>query len=275
MRSWFGHLILLLLSSSTWAGESYSWSVVPQFSPTTVHRDWTPLLDYLEQETDHAFHLVTADSFDFFEGNLYKGHFDFAYANPYQTLLAHRHQHYQPLVRDEKSRLTGILVVRKDSAFDQPAQLDGQPIAFASPNAFAVSLYMRALLKEKLGLNIQPVYVGTHSNAYRQVLLGRLPACGGVYRTLRKERPEVQAHLKVIYEAPSTITHAISAHPRVPAAIREQVRQALLALKATEQGRILLASVFLPEPVAANFQRDYQPLEQLNLDDYVVLPESP
>ncbi len=275
MRLWLVALALWMLAHPAGASESFSWSVVPQFSPTTVHRDWTPLLKYLREQTGHDFHLVTADSFDFFEGNLYKGRFDFAYANPYQTLLAHRHQNYQPLVRDEKSRLTGILVARKDSAIDSPQQLDGQAIAFASPNAFAVSLYMRALLKEKLGLHIQPVYVGTHSNAYRQVLLGRLPACGGVYRTLHKERPEVQQHLKVIYEAPSTITHAITAHPRVPPAIRQQVQQALLSLKTSEKGRALLASVFLPEPVAADFQRDYQPLEQLNLDDYVVLPKTP
>lgn len=270
-------LWLLLLPVPVLGGDPpvYTWSVVPQFSPTAVHRDWTPLLRYLETQTGHRFRLITADSFDFFEGNLYAGKFDFAYANPYQTLLAHRYQDYIPLVRDAQSRLTGILVVRKDSPIRDVRQLEGKRIAFAAPNAFAVSLYMRALLSKRFGLHFEPVYVGTHSNAYRQVLLGRAAACGGVYRTLRKERPEVQEALRVIYEAPSTITHAVMAHPRVPEDVREGVRKAILALKDSEQGRRMLASVFLPEPVAANFERDYRPLEALDLDRFVVLPGKP
>ena len=277
----FAWLLIALAFVPAWAGadhpkpQIYTWSVVPQFSPTAVHRDWTPLLDYLQKKTGQRFRLVTADSFDFFEGNLYQGRFDFAYANPYQTLLAHRFQGYLPLVRDGRSRLTGILVVRRGSPITDLQQLEGKKIAFAAPNAFAVSLYMRALLSERFGLHFEPVYVGTHSNAYRQVLLGRVPACGGVYRTLHKERPEVQASLRVIYEAPSTITHAVMAHPRVPEPVREAVRQAILDLRQTEQGRRLLASVFLPEPVAADFERDYKPLEALNLDKYVVVPEVP
>ncbi len=267
--------LFLFSLAHAWAQPPLTWSVVPQFAPTAVHRDWTPLLRHLQQQTGREFRLITADSFSFFEGHLYKGRFDFAYANPYQTLLAHRYQKYIPLIRDARSRLTGIVVVRKDSPIHDLDALNGRQIAFASPNAFAVSLYMRALLREKIGLDFKPVYVGTHSNAYRQVLLGRIPASGGVYRTLRRERPEVQNNLRVIYEAPSTITHAIIAHPDVPQEIREQVIQALLALQQNEKGRQLLSSIFIPQPVIASYNRDYQPLETLNLDKYVVIPETP
>jgi phosphonate transport system substrate-binding protein len=251
----------------------YSWIVVPMFSPTVVHRDWGPLMKVLEQRTGYHFKLVTADSFNFFEKQIFNGNVDFAYSNPYQTLIANRHQGYIPLVRDGQRRLTGILVVRKDSPLQQVKDIEGKKIVFASPNAFAVSLYMRAMLSEREGINFIADYVGTHSNAYRQVLLGRAAASGGIYRTLRKERPEVRENLRVIYEVPSTITHAVIANPKVPEEVRESVQKLLLELSATEKGQALLNSIFLPQPIKADFERDYAPLNSLNLDKYVVLPE--
>ncbi len=250
----------------------YLWSVVPQFSPTAVHRDWTPLLEELSRRTGYRFRLLPASGFDEFERALFNGGYDFVYANPYQTLLAHRKQGYIPLVRDEQRRLTGILVVRKDSPYQSPRDLDGKTIAFASPNAFAVSLYMRAMLREQEGIDFTPLWAGTHSNAYRAVLLGRADASGGIYRTLEKEPPSARHLLRIVYNLPSTITHAVSAHPRVPESVRQEVQLTLLDLAQSEQGRRLLSAVFLPQPIAADFERDYRPLASLNLDDYVVLP---
>ncbi len=251
----------------------YTWSVVPQFSPTRVHRDWQPFLRALETRTGFRFKLIPADSFDFFEAGIRKHRFDFIYANPYQVLLAHRSSGYMPLIRDGQHRLTGILVVRKDSPVHQVKELEGGRIAFASPNAFAVSLYMRALLTEKFGIHFIADYVGSHSNAYRKVLLGRDIASGGIYRTLNRERPEVVNNLRVIFQAPSTITHAIAALSSVPEAARRKVQQAILAMAKTEAGRRLQKPVFLPQPVVADFERDYAPLKSLKLDSYVVWPE--
>ncbi len=251
---------------------AFAWSVVPQFSPTVVHRDWTPLLNELTRRTGYRFKLLPASGFDEFERSLYEGVYDFVYANPYQTLIARRQQGYVPLIRDEQRRLTGILVVRKDSPYRTPQDLDGKTIAFASPNAFAVSLYMRAQLRQREGIDFKPVWTGTHSNAYRQVLLGRADASGGIYRTLEKEPEPARQLLRIIYSLPSTVTHAVSAHPRVDEAVRQDVERSLLDMAQTEQGRELLAAVFLPQPVSADFDRDYRPLERLNLDELVVLP---
>ena len=58
--------------------------------------------------------------------------------------------------------------------------LDGADIAFPAPNAFGASLYMRALLAEQEKININPIYVETHANVYRNVIFGRASAGGGV-----------------------------------------------------------------------------------------------
>ena len=41
----------------------------------------------------------------------------------------------------------------------------------------------------------------------------------------------------------------------------------------TAEGRQWLATVELTAPVAADYRRDYAPLEKLNLDRHVVIPK--
>ncbi|WJW74416.1 phosphate/phosphite/phosphonate ABC transporter substrate-binding protein [Thiohalobacter sp. IOR34] len=265
-------LLFACLTPLSLRAETFSWSVVPQFTGTEIHRDWTPLLNSLSRMTGHQFRLKIYDSIPDFEEDFLRGDSDIAYMNPYHAVMAHRAQGYIPIIRDSASRLTGILLVRRDSPIHDIRQLQGTRIAFAAPNAFAVSLYMRALLARKEQLHIVPQYVGTHSNAYRQVLLGRVAACGGVYRTLNKERPEVRDNLRIIYRTPSTTTHPISVHPRVPEKARTDIQSALLELASQAKGQQLLNAVLLPQPVAADYRRDYQPLEELRLDNFVERP---
>ena len=49
--------------------------------------------------------------------------------------------------------------------------------------------------------------------------------------------------------------------------------QSFIALSKTETGRTLLSGVQLNEPIPVSYQKDYLPLEQLNLDTLVVLDE--
>ena len=249
--------------------DNFTWSVVPQFTSTAIHRDWTPILDELEKRTGHTFTLKIYETFSDFEANFLEGKSDFCYMNPYHIVMAKQAQNYTPLIRDDKSQLTGILTSRKGSNIQILSDLKGQKIAFASPNAFAASLYMQSLLKNKEHIDFTPVYAGTHSNAYRQVLTGKVKAAGGVYRTLSKEPLEVQSALQVIYKTPSTPTHSITAHPKVSTNIQKEVQQAILDLAQTERGQSLLNAILIPRPVKASYQQDYQALEKLNLTPLV------
>ncbi len=45
--------------------------------------------------------------------------------NPYHAVMAKKAAGYTPILRDGATRLTGILVVRKDSPITRVEQLDG------------------------------------------------------------------------------------------------------------------------------------------------------
>jgi len=132
-------------------------------------------------------------------------------------------------------------------------------------------LYMRALLAEQEKISITPNYLKTHSNVYRHVIMGEAAAGGGVNNTLKREPPEVQAQLRVLFETPGVASHPLVAHPRMPEGLRQAVTNTLLEMQNDPAGQKLLAAIQLPKPVKADYARDYQPLEKLKLEKYVVI----
>lgn len=262
--------LLLSLNLGARAEQTFTVTVVPQFPPEQIFRDWTPVLKEISKLTGLQLKLKTYASIPEFETAFLNGESDFAYMNPYHAVMARKAAGYTPILRDDASRLTGILVVRKDSPITRVDQLNGATLAFPAPNAFGASLYMRALLTEEHKINFTPEYVTTHSNVYRNVIIGRTQAGGAIRRTLELETPELKAQLRVLYETPSAYSHPIVTHPRVPTQAREAVLQAFLKLGADPTFAEQLKDIQIPKPAKADF-KDYEPLEKLGLEKFVVI----
>lgn len=246
----------------------YTVAVDPQFPPMKIHRDWTPILERLTRETGFKFELKVAPKFSMFEEAILAGAPDFAFMNPYHEIMAKQAQGYQPLARDS-GLLAGILVVRHDDPIKSLRELDGKEIAFPAPNVLGASLLIRAILSEQEKIRFTPVYVKTHSNVYRHALLGKVAAGGGANKTLEREPPEVRANLRILLETPGVPPHPLSAHPRVPAHVQQAVTDAILKMGADPASHSLLKEIQMPNPVKADYARDYQPLEKLRLEQYV------
>lgn len=246
---------------------AYTVSVVPQFPAPDLARTWLPILERLGQKVGAKFELKVARDIPAFEDEVRAGRPDFAYLNPFHQVRAKRAQGYVPLVRDTEL-LTGILVVRRDDPIRKRAELAGKAVAFPAPNAFGASLLIRAQLDEVERIRIEPIYTRTHTNAYRQTLAGKTAAAGGLRATLMREPPEVQSGLRVLYETPGSPPHPLSAHPRVPAPLRDKVQAAWLQLAQEPDLQAQFAAIPMPRPVKADHARDYAPLERLKLDRY-------
>ena len=245
----------------------YTVAVVPQDPKLIIHRNWMPLLKYLTAKTGISLQLKHYQNITQFGADLYKGAADFAYMNPYHEIVARKSQGYIPLLKDGDRKLRGVLVVRKDSAIQSISDLQGKQVAFPSPNAFAASLYTRALFAEQ-GIKIVPKYVTTHANVYRHVILKKVLAGSGIYRTLHKEPRSVQEQLRVIFETPTTAPHPFGVHPRVPREIQDAIRAAMIELANDKKNRHLLVAIQMTKPVAADYDRDYLPLEKLHLEKF-------
>jgi phosphonate transport system substrate-binding protein len=249
--------------------------VVPQFPSVELQRNWAPIAQVLAQACGRPVRFQVSLSIPEFESQFLAGEFDIAYMNPYHAVMARQAQGYQPLVREGQRALKGILVVRADSELKSIADLAGQRIAYPAPNAFGASLYMRALLEREHRVMTRPDYVRTHSNAYRHVIAGQSAAAGGVMATFKSEPAAIRDQLRVLYETPPVAPHPLVAHPRVSREAMDCISRTLLQGETDPATAKLLAAVQLPHPVAAVYQRDYQPLERLALDRYVVLEDKP
>jgi phosphonate transport system substrate-binding protein len=261
---------LLALVSPAWAStQTYSFAVEPRHTPVQMGMRWTPLLDRLETETGERFLLRVQDKATVFEADLSRGVPDFVFLDPYQMVRAAEAHGYMPLVRGGAA-LRGILVVEANGPVQSLKDLAGARLAFPSPNAFAASLYLRALLAEREGLCYTPVYVGGHGNAYRHVRHRDVAAAGGEAATLAQEPASLRTALRVLYTTPEMAAHAVAAHPRVPSEAREKVRRGLIALNGDAAGRKLLQDAELGGALSADFTRDYLPIARLRIDAYRV-----
>lgn len=247
----------------------YVLSVVPRLSPSNTYRLWNPFVERLSRETGVRIRLRLFQSLTEFEAELAKGSFDFVYMNPYHQVVARRQQGYVPLVRDNRP-LEGLLLVRANGPIRDLKDLNGKMIVFPHPNAFGASLYMRALLQERFGIRFTARYLTNHSNVYRHVAGGQAAAGGGVTHSLILEPDSLREKLHVLYSTPGTASHPLSAHPRVPPAVRQAVIRAILRLNKDDAGRLLLRHVALSNPELADYARDYTPLEKLKLEKYFV-----
>jgi phosphonate transport system substrate-binding protein len=261
---------LLALVSPAWAStQTYSFAVEPRHTPVQMGMLWTPMLERLEADSGERFLLRVQDKAAAFEADLGRGVPDFVFLDPYQMVRAAETHGYLPLVRGAAA-LRGILVVEANGPVQSLKDLAGARLAFPSPNAFAASLYLRALLAEREDLCYTPVYVGGHGNAYRHVRHRDVAAAGGEAATLAREPASLRTALRVLYTTPEMAAHAVAAHPRVPREAREKVRRALIALNGDAAGRKLLQDAELGGALSADFARDYLPIARLRLDAYRV-----
>ncbi|MEI6557700.1 MAG: phosphate/phosphite/phosphonate ABC transporter substrate-binding protein [Rhodospirillaceae bacterium] len=246
--------------------EDFSFAIVPQFESRKLAAVWTPIIQAVAAEAHLHLSLIPTLTVREFERGVAAGRYDFVYANPFHILRESGRQGYFPLVRDT-APLRGILVVRADSPVTGPAELKGKVLAVPSPNAVAASLLLRSDLEHLFHLEMTLLDAKTHGGAFLAVAGHKADAGGGADNTLRELDPLVRGALRVIYTTREMPAHAVAAHPRVPEAVRERLRRALLTLAETPEGRTLLARVPMKRPVAAA-SSDYQVMADWGLERF-------
>ena len=263
--------ILLLPAGALLADENgrvYKLGIVPQYSPLFIYRHWRPLVTRLQQELGVRIEIETYKDFKQFNKALQQGGPDFTYLSPYHLVTARRSQPYVPLLRDASKQLVGIIVVPRDSTVKTVEELQGQKLVFPSPNAFAASLYLRAYLREKLGMDFTSEYAGSHGNVYRKVARKLVVAGGGVNSSLASQPALLQESLRVLFEIPGVAAHPVAAHTRVPKDLRDRFVSSFMKMRNDTRGRKMLDAVQISMPFHAEYKRDYIFLESLKLEKY-------
>lgn len=245
-------------------GNAYTFAVIPSAPPVTMHKLWKPFVDRLGKETGIEFRLKHYEKMAEFERDIWNGGPDFMFSSPIQLTVAHMSNGYVPLVRNSKLVAIGLFV-RNDSPIRSIDDLTGKKISFVgNKNICSVSMqHLLSTYKERL--SFEKEYAGSTRNVIINVLLGKSDAGAIFLPEMDREPDDTRNQLREVVESPKIAPHPISAHPRVPATVREAVKKATLAIAATADGAALLATVRLGTPVAANYEADYRALEVMDI----------
>lgn len=257
-------LTLLPGATATAAQVTYVFGVVPQQSAVKTARLWVPVLQETTRQSGVKLVLKTTRTIPEFEQRLRDGNFDFAYMNPQHYVTFSEAPGYRAIAKARNKVLRGILVVPKESAVQQLRELSGLELAFPAPSSFAASLVVREHLRTQ-GIDVRPVYVGSHDAVYLNVAQGRYAAGGGVPRTFANMPPGVAQRLRVLWRSPGFPPHAIAAHPAIAESVRDRVREALRHLGDSEAGRAALAGLEVEGFEAAD-DGAWDPIRALSLE---------
>ena len=257
-------VLLMVQVQAQEAQPSLTFGIVPQQSASRLAEEWGPLLTELSRRSGVPLVFRTAPSIPAFEERLSKGEYDLAYMNPYHYVVFHKANTYQAFAKEQGRRLKGILVVRKDSAYQKPADLAGKTVVFPAPAAFAASILPQAEFgRLKIGINAK--FVASHDSVYRAVASGLQEAGGGIQRTLEASPPDVRDALRVLTETPAYTPHAFAAHPRVPPGSVAKVLAAMVSLSGDEVGQKLLLPLAFQGLVGAQ-DKEWNDIRALDID---------
>ena len=263
VKIFFLLLSLLLPATASHAGETLTFGIVPQQSASKLARLWGPILQHISDRTGVTLQFATAPDIPSFEKRLSSGVYDLAYMNPYHYTVFRKSPGYLPLAKARDNRIKGIIVVRKDSGLRDLTELNDNTLAFPSPTAFAASILTRSHLS-RLGVNYTPRYVSSHDSVYRAVAKGIFPAGGGVVPTFNNLAPDVREELKILWTTEGYTPHAVTVHQRLKKSTAEKIKQALIALEQSPDGKRLLRGIRIKGFESAADQ-DWDDIRKLNL----------
>lgn len=245
--------------------DTLSFGIVPQQSIGRLIKGWGPIIRHIADTTGLQLRFTTAPTIDEFESRCAAGDYDIAYMNPYHYVRYSVNPGYQVLAFQSAKRLTGIIVVRKDSHIKYLSQLQDTTLHVPSRNAFAASLLTRAMLNEH-GIRYQTRFAGSHDAVYLNVARGKAQAGGGIIRTFNAQPRAIRDQLRVLKVTRGYTPHAFAVHPRVTESQREKIAQALLALP--EALRLALRL----KPLKRGVDADYDSIRALKIGDPAPTP---
>jgi phosphonate transport system substrate-binding protein len=225
---------------------------------------------YLEQRTGRDFEFVTGLAYETIDAMVAEGVVGVAFVCGYPYVLGRDRPDpiYEliaaPVMADPRYRGAPIyfsdLIVRADSKFESIEDLRGARYAYNEETSNSGYNMPRAYMIEH-GLNVARGYFGevvrsgSHEESIRMVAEGEADASFVDSLVLDYDRARGEPHARAVRViesmGPAAVPPAV-ASTRLPAAIREEVRDALVGMAEDERGRQILEKARLARFVAVD-----------------------
>lgn len=198
---------------------------------------FTPLLDHLSDKTGYRFDFLTAPGFTAFVERAAQGEYDLIWVPPHFARQASLETGYEPLAAGEK-KIVGVLLARRDGPASA-RDVRNKTLALVDPHALVSILVLSFLESEGLRADrdYRVRYFQSHPSTIEAVRRGVADVAGVSDAYLDQERSADRASLVEIartMEAPGMV---FLAHPRLPEQTRRRIKDALLSMGQSADGK--------------------------------------
>ena len=238
-------------------------TAIPDESPTELARKAGPLVKYLETKLGVKVEYTPVTDYAAAVEVLVNKKVDMAWFGGFTFVQAHVRSGGKviPLVQREEDEKFRSVFVTSDPAIKGLADLKGKDFSFGSQSSTSGHLMPRSFLLQN-GINPDKdfkrvAFSGAHDATVAGVAAGKVQAGAlniSVWEKLVAEKKVDTAKVSVFYTTPAYYDYNWTVHADMPAALRDKLAAALLALdKATPEGKAVLdlqrATRFVPTKV--------------------------
>lgn len=259
----------------------HRFAVHPLHNPRKLAAAYQPLLDHLNAALPQlGLELEASRDYRAYEAKYRQRGPHFLLPNPWHTLQALKAGYRVIAMAGDAEDFRGLFLVRQDSPLRRVEALRGRVVSYPSPTALAACVMPQYFLYQH-GLDVLREvthrYVGSQESAIMHAVLGQSDAAVTwplPWRMFQREHPAEAAQLRVLAETPSLVNNSVMARDDLPVALSDALRDALLALDPTGNGREVLDAMAIARfhpadaqryaPVArfiAEFERRVRPVE--------------
>jgi phosphonate transport system substrate-binding protein len=215
-------------------------TAIPDESPTELARKAAPLLAYLEQQLGQKVEFTPVTDYAAAVEVLVNRKVDLAWFGGFTFVQAKLRSGGRavPLVQREEDEKFRSVVISADPTVKSLADLKGKDFSFGSQSSTSGHLMPRHFLAQQ-GLDADKAfrrvaYSGAHDATIAAVAAGRVTAGAlniSVWQKFVDEKKVDPTAVRVIYTTPTYFDYNWTVHADLPAATRDKLRQAFLALK--------------------------------------------
>lgn len=254
-----------ITSLSTWthAQQVFRVTAIPDESPTELARKAAPLVKYLESKLGMKVEFTPVTDYAASVEALVNKKVDMAWFGGFTFVQAHVRSGGKviPLVQREEDEKFKSVFITSDPSVKALADLKGKDVSFGSQSSTSGHLMPRSFLLEQ-GIDPEKAFrrvafSGAHDATIAAVASGKVQ--GGalnisVWQKFVADNKVDTTKVRVIYTTPPYFDYNWTVHADMPAATRQKLTDALLALsKSTPEGKEILdlqrATRFVPTQV--------------------------
>ena len=228
----------LLCSSAPAQPVSYNFSPVNQFDINLTAAYWNPIIAYVSEKSGIKLNLkigrTSADTTSYVLAREVEFVFSNHLFSPEREQLG-----WKVFGRRNTSTVQGQIVVPADSPITDIAQLKGQEMAFAGPEAFVVYKVPYAYLLSK-NIDVKVVFAGNQNAAFAQLFAGKVMAAGGNSQLVDGYTRREGRKFRVLWSSEPFQDLALMASSKVPEADMRKVATAFIDMYKDPKGRDIL-----------------------------------